>query len=179
MRFALVRRLHQPRRRASVARKKSAKIPRVKTLPTYPPASPPAKRGQLLNLRKPVDNFAATCWESRRISRAARIFPLVVGRESGRRNWRRLLIRRPAPQAMTVRSNQQRARRESAASDVWIWRVASKEARDGSRGHPKLMGAKAPHQAGRVNVAARGASHRGKRVPRHARRRTQFATTGW
>src|SRR5688572_1385048 len=99
---------------------KSGKNSRLKTLPSYPPASPPAKRGRFLYLRKPVDNFAETCWQNIRIGARARIFPFVVGRESGRRNWRKLLLRRPTPRAMTVRSKEQRARRESAASDVWM-----------------------------------------------------------
>jgi len=82
---------------------------------------------------------------------------------------------------MTVRSKELRARRESAASDVWIriGRVQKCRERVVSRGHPKLMGAWAPHQASRVNVAARGGSHRGKRVPRHANRRTQLAAAAW
>jgi len=44
---------------------------------------------------------------------------------------------------MTVRSKELRARRESAASDVWIriGRVQKCRERVVSRGHPKLMGA--------------------------------------
>ena len=100
------------------------------------------------------------------------IFPLVVGHESERRKRKRLPTREPdfRMATRTVRSNQERARRKSAASDDVARRGGFKNE---SARPPETMGAQKRPMAIRVSVAASGAAHREVRDLRQALRRTQ------
>ena len=133
--------------------------------------------------------------------RAARVyFVLVVGHESGRRNWKTAPVTETGfSTRKTLRSNEVRAGRKPAASDRGVipWRTRKRR-----RGHPKLMGSKGPvRQVGlesphvtqqreciandrsssllrqrRRQVRSEALSPpRGERVPRPAVRRTQRA----
>jgi hypothetical protein len=107
-----------------------------------------------------VDNSEAGSGKSAAFSRFARIFPLVVGRETGRRKWKRLLIRSPAPAKAFGRAKQPIAGTAGVGGQ--------------RRGHPKLIGVKTPNEASRVRVAASDAPARGERDPRFPVRRTQL-----
>jgi hypothetical protein len=65
-----------------------------------------------------VDNRIATDRKNNGKGLKMDIFPFVVGHESDQRNRRKLLTSRPTfEMRKTVRSNKERARRKSAASD--------------------------------------------------------------
>jgi len=105
----------------------------------------------------------------RRFARGTCIFPSVVGRETARRNRKRLLTRSPAPAKAFGRAKQPIAGTAGAGGQ--------------RRGHPELIGAENAEEASRVRVAASGAPSRGEKVPRLTVRRTQpcnspLVTTG-
>jgi len=103
-----------------------------------------------------------------------RIFPLVVGHESGRRKWRTAPVTESGfLEAKALRSNEERAGRKPAASDrgvipktMPLWHVG---------GHPELMGSQELVRQVGLESPPVTFSPREERVLRSAKRRTQRA----